>query len=85
MAATWRVTETKDKYKITYSGDLQEALEKAENDLKKYMNDKDLEKWVWIKKKAEAAIKANERAIKRAQIFIGAAKEELKKQDEKKD
>lgn len=81
MAATWKVTLKKNTYRASYSGDLHEALEKAKSDLKKYLNDKDIEKWVWLKEKAGVAIAANKRAIERAQIFIELAEEELKKQE----
>lgn len=81
MAATWKVTSKGNCYKACYSGDLHEALEKAETDLKKYLNDKNIEKWVWLKEKAEAEIAANKRAIERAQVFIRLAKEELKGQE----
>lgn len=82
MAATWKVTQKKNTYRATYSGNLHEALEKAKADLKKYLNDGDIPKWAWIKKKAEAEIAANKRAIERAQVFIGLAEKELKKQEE---
>lgn len=81
MAATWKVTSKGNCYKASYSGDLHEALEKAENDLKKYLNDKNIEKWVWLKEKAAAEIAVNKRAIERAQIFIRLAEKELKKQE----
>lgn len=77
MAATWKVTSKN----ASYSGDLHEALEKAKTDLKKYLNDKNIEKWVWLKEKAEAEIAANKRAIERAQTFIKLAEKELKKQE----
>lgn len=81
MAATWKVTSKKGYYSASYSGDLHEALEKAKTDLKKYLHDKNIEKWVWIKEKAEAEIAANKRAIERAQIFIELAEKELKKKE----
>ena len=81
MAATWKVTTKKNSYSASYSGDLHEALEKAKTDLNKYLHDKDIGKWFWIKEKAEAKIAANKRAIKRAQIFIELAEKELKKQE----
>lgn len=81
MAATWKVTQKGNYNNASYSGDLHEALEKAETDLKKYLHDKDIPKWVWLKGIAEAKIAANKRAIERAQIFIRLAKEELKKQE----
>ncbi|RKI44315.1 hypothetical protein D7V86_19860 [bacterium D16-51] len=76
--ATWRVKESKNTYRATYSGDLQEALDKAKKDLERYQNNKDIAHWYWIRAKAEAAIKANERAINRANIFIQLAEKELK-------
>lgn len=81
MAATWKVTTKKNSYRASYTGDLQEALEKAKSDLKKYLHDKNIEKWVWLKEKAEAEIAANKRAIERAQIFIELAEKELKNKE----
>ncbi len=81
MVVTWKVTQKGHYNNASYSGDLNEALEKAKTDLKKYLNDKDITKWVWLKGIAEAKIAANKRAIERAQIFIKLAKEELKKQE----
>lgn len=85
MAATWKVTTKKSgystNYKAVYSGDLNEALEKAKADLKKYLKDKNIEKWVWLKEKAEAEIAANKRAIERVQIFIELAEKELKNKE----
>lgn len=81
MAATWKVTTKKNTYKAIYSGDLHETLEKAKTDLKKYLHDKDIPKWVWLKGIAEAKIAANKRAIERAQIFIELAEKELKNKE----
>ena len=76
--APWRVKESKNSYSATYSGDLQKAFDKAKKDLERYQNNKDIAHWYWIKEKAEAAIKANERAINRANIFIRLAEKELR-------
>lgn len=81
MAATWKVTTKKNSYRASYTGDLHEALEKAKADLKKYLNDKNIEKWVWLKERAEAKIVANKRAIERAQVFIELAEKELENKE----
>ena len=81
MAATWKVTTKKNSYRASYTGDLHKALEKAKSDLKKYLHDKDIPKWVWLKAIAEGKIAANKRAIERAQIFIELAEKELKNKE----
>lgn len=42
--STYHIKETKDKYIFSYSGDLTEALAKAERDLKAALNDPNIEK-----------------------------------------
>lgn len=48
MPSTWKITLKKGCYTASYSGDLQEALEKAEVDLMKYLSDKNVERWARI-------------------------------------
>lgn len=79
--STYHIKETKDKYIFSYSGDLTEALTKAERDLKTALNDPDIEKWVWIKDKAEKAMKANGRRVRKLQEFIKVAKQQLEKEE----
>lgn len=79
--STYHIKETKDKYIFSYSGDLTEALAKAERDLKTALNDPDIEKWVWIKDKAEKAMKANGRRVRKLQEFIKVAKQQLEKEE----
>ena len=81
--SNYHIKETKNSYKLSYSGDLAEALEKAKEDLKKTLNDKELQYWIWIKDKAEKAINANDRKIKRLQAFVAAAERELKESEAK--
>lgn len=79
--STYHIKETKDKYVFSYSGDLTEALAKAERDLKTTLNDPDIEKWVWIKDKAEKAIKANRNRVRKLQEFIKVAKRQLEREE----
>ncbi len=79
--STYHIKETKDKYIFSYSGDLTEALAKAERDLKTALNDPDIEKWAWIKDKAEKAMKANGRRVRKLQEFIKVAKQQLEKEE----
>ena len=58
--SNYHIKETKNSYKLSYSGDLAEALEKAKEDLKKTLNDQELQYWIWIKDKAEKARRKNE-------------------------
>lgn len=79
--STYHIKETKDKYKFSYTGDLAEALAKAERDLETALNDPDIEKWIWIKDKAEKAIKANGSRVRRLQAFIEIAKRQLEREE----
>lgn len=79
--STYHIKETKDKYVLSYSGDLTEALAKAERDLKAALNNPDIEKWVWIKDKAEKAIKANGSRVRKLQEFIKVAKRQLEREE----
>lgn len=79
--STYHIKETKDEYKFSYTGDLAEALAKAERDLKTTLNNPDIEKWIWIKDKAEKAIKANGSRAKKLQAFIKTAKQQLKREE----
>lgn len=79
--STYHIKETKDKYVFSYSGDLTEALAKAERDLKTALNNPDIEKWVWIKDKAEKAIKANGNRVRKLQEFIKVAKRQLEREE----
>ena len=79
--STYHIKETKDKYVLSYSGDLTEALAKAERDLKTALNNPDIEKWVWIKDKAEKAIKANGSRVRKLHEFIKVAKRQLEREE----
>lgn len=79
--STYHIKETKDKYVFSYSGDLTETLAKAERDLKTALNNPDIEKWVWIKDKAEKAIKANGSRVRKLQEFIKVAKRQLEREE----
>lgn len=79
--STYHIKETKDKYVLSYSGDLTEALAKAERDLKTALNNPDIEKWVWIKDKAEKAIKANGSRVRKLKEFIKVAKRQLEREE----
>lgn len=79
--STYHIKETKDKYVLSYSSDLTEALAKAERDLKTALNNPDIEKWVWIKDKAEKAIKANGSRVRKLQEFIKVAKRQLEREE----
>jgi|GEM_PF-2687244 len=78
----YMVKETKSGYKMTYSGDLEGALEKAKVDLIKKQSDPNMRYWQWLKDKAAKEIGANERAIERINAFISAAGRQLEKESE---
>lgn len=79
--ANYHIKETKDKYEMSYSGDLREATEKARKDLDKALHDGTIAHWLFIKTTAEKAIKANSRKIQRLRVFIEAAEKQLRKEE----
>lgn len=80
--ATYHIKETKNTRRFTYSGDLAEAIKKAEKDLEAEKNNKDMQHWEWLYKKAKAAITAHNGKIDRISAFIRCAKAELQRQEE---
>lgn len=83
--STYHVKETKNFYKLSYSGDLKEAMEKAQKDLKKEEANQEIGYWRWIRKKAESVILTHEKKIKRIEAFIRAAEKEIQKDKVDKD
>jgi hypothetical protein len=77
--STYCIKETKNGRKFIYTGDLREATEKARKDLKKEEENEDIEYWQWIKRKAQAAIRAHEKKIGRIEAFIQCAERTLEK------
>lgn len=80
--STYHVKETKEGYKFSYSGILEEALEKARRDLEKEEENPDLAHWEWIKKKAQSNLLSHERKIARLKAFIRCAEWNLKESAE---
>lgn len=78
--ATYHIKETKDSRSFTYSGELREAIAKAEKDLQKEKENKEIEYWKWIEIKANKAITAHKNKIERIEHFLAVAKRELEKQ-----
>lgn len=83
MKSSYRVKEIKDEYKMSYTGDLAEALEKAKTDLDKRQGDPNMQHWKWIKEKATKEIQANQRAIERIKVFIRTAERQLRENEVK--
>lgn len=83
MASSYKVRETKNTYKMSYSGDLNEALEKARLDLEKRQSDPNMQHWEWLRDKATKEIESNNRAVERIKVFISAAERQIKEQEEK--
>jgi len=83
LKSNYTVKETKGSYKMSYSGDLEEAIEKAKVDLIKKQSDPNMQYWQWLKDKAAKEIEANQRAIERTKVFISAAERQLKQEDKK--
>lgn len=83
MKSNYHIKSEKGYYKLSYSGDLEEALQKAKADLKKEQENTEFLRWEWIKAKAETAIKAHHTKIDKLQSFIRAAEREIADRKEK--
>lgn len=82
MKSYYHIKSKKNHYEMSYSGDLQEALNKAKEDLRRECENKEILHWEWLKKKAEAAIKAHRSKIEKLEAFIRVAERQLAKQTE---
>lgn len=82
MKSNYHIKSKKNHYEMSYSGDLQEALNKAKEDLRRECENKEILNWEWLKKKAEAAIKAHRSKIEKLEAFIRVAERQLAKQTE---
>ena len=72
------------KYSFTYYGDLEEAIEKAQSDLKKEKENPEIARWLWILGKANEKIRTHENRIRRIQAFIECAMEHLEEEEHTK-
>lgn len=63
--ANYHIKEIKDKYEMSYSGDLREATEKARKDLDKALHDGTIAHWLFIKTMAAVDKEILEDAIRR--------------------
>lgn len=82
MKSTYSIKESKGKYNFTYSGDLREAIEKANKDLRKEKENAEIPYWKWMLEKAQKAIAAHDNRIRRIQAFIDCAERHLKAEKE---
>lgn len=83
--ASYKIRETKNMRHFTYSGNLEDAIEKAERDLQKEKENKEIAQWYWLYEKAKKAISAHNKKIASIEAFIRCAEEEQEKQKGKKD
>ena len=74
--ASYKIRETKNMRHFTYSGNLEDAIEKAKRDLQKEKENKEIAQWYWLYEKAKIA---------NIEAFIRCAEEEQEKQKGKKD
>ena len=51
--ATYHIRESKNAYHFSYSGDLQEVINKAERDLQRERDNPEIERWKWIQEKQQ--------------------------------
>lgn len=80
---SFSIKHTKKSTKFTYSGDLQAAIDKAENELKEKQSDMTKRSFLlWNYQRAKKELEAWDRRILDLREFIGAAKAELKRQEE---
>ncbi|MBD5536881.1 MAG: hypothetical protein HDQ99_14755 [Lachnospiraceae bacterium] len=77
--STYHVKETKNGYKLSFTGDLKEATEKARKDLQKEEDNQEIAYWDWIRKKAERAVLVHSKKIEKIKVFIRAAEREMEK------
>ena len=68
---------------FTYSGNLEDAIEKAERDLQKEKENKEIAQWYWLYEKAKKAISAHNKKIANIEAFIRCAEEEQEKQKQR--
>lgn len=61
--ASYKIRETKNMRHFTYSGNLEDAIEKAERDLQKEKENKEIAQWYWLYEKAKKAISAHNKEI----------------------
>ena len=54
--ASYKIRETKNMRHFTYSGNLEDAIEKAKGDLQKEKENKETAQWYWLYEKAKKAI-----------------------------
>lgn len=85
MKSNYSISLKKGVYHFCFSGDLEEALSKAKRDLEKERENKEVENWRWIKKKAERVINAHSEKIYKLTCFIEVAEKQIAqdKADEK--
>lgn len=62
--ATYHIRESKNAYHFSYSGDLQEAINKAERDLQRERDNPEIERWKWIQGKTAKTLDAHEKKNK---------------------
>ena len=74
--ASYKIRETKNMRHFTYSGNLKDAIEKA---------NKEIAQWYWLYEKAKKAINTHNKKIANIEAFIRCAEEEQEKQKGKKD
>lgn len=83
--ASYKIRETKKARHFTYSGNLEDAIEKAKRDLQKEKENKEIAQWYWLYEKAKKAIYTHNKKIANIEAFIRCAEEEQEKQKGKKD
>lgn len=84
MKSGYAVRKTKTGYKMTYHGDLGEAIEKAQADRKKLINDEEIKHWKWLAKVAQKKVDNHEERIIAIGRFISAAIEAKKEQEQER-
>lgn len=78
---TFRITHTKTMRKMSYSGDLKEAIRKAETELKKRAESKEEAHLRWQYQKAKKELDTYARRTDDLTDFIRIAKEHLEKEE----
>lgn len=80
IISKYYIRHSKGDTQFTYTGNLEDALKKAESDLEKVRNDSDFVKWSWLYDLVKKKIDAHLRKKSDLELFIKCAQRQLKEQ-----
>lgn len=80
MASSFSIRHTKTQRKMTYTGDLQEAIQKAQKELRQKENDQKRAYLLWHYEQARKELTSWDARIDDLKAFIRCATEQLEKE-----